>query len=212
MVINSGLNYDKYVSFVATDNFNGGQIAGEYLADLLNGKGKVIMLRVLVGSASGTAREEGFLKVMRRFPEIELLSTNKYAGATRDTAQSASQNILNRFGDEVDGIYTPNESSTNGMLLALRAIGRAEGEVKFVGFDGGDQNVQGLKKGDIHGLVIQDPFRMGYLGVKTMIEYLQGMKVEKRIDTGATLVTLDNLRDEEIQNRLFPPLDEYLEY
>ncbi len=212
VVIDSGLNYDKYVSFIATDNFNGGQIAGEYLVELLKGKGRVIMLRVLVGSASGTAREEGFLEVMKKHPGIELLSTNKYAGATRDTAQSASQNLLNRFGDVVDGIYTPNESSTNGMLLALRSIGRAGGQVKFVGLDGGEQNVQGLEKGDIQGLVIQDPFKMGYLGVKTMIEHLQGTIVEKRIDTGATLVTLNNIQNEKIQNQLFPPLDEYLEY
>ena len=210
VIFDSGLEYDGIVSFAATDNYKGGRIAGEYLVELLEGKGKVIMLRFMVGSASSTAREQGFLDVVSQYPEIKLLSTDKYTGATRDSAHTASQNILNRYGNEVDGIFMPNESSTNGMLLALRAIGRAGGDVRFVGFDGGDQNVQGMEAGDIQGFVIQDPFGMGYTAVNLMIQHLQGQPVEKRVDTGATLVTLDNLHEESIHKLLFPPLDEYL--
>jgi len=210
VIFDSGLEYDGIVSFAATDNYKGGLMAGERLVKLLGGKGKVIMLRYMVGSASSTAREQGFLDVISRFSEIHLLSENKYTGATRDTAYSASQNVLNRYGDEVDGIFMPNESSTNGMLLALRALGRAGGDVKFVGFDGGDQNVQGVESGDLQGIIIQDPFKMGYTAVKLMVQHLQGQSVEKRVDTGATLVTPDNLNDEQIQKLLFPPLDEYL--
>ena len=210
VIFDSGLEYDGIVSYAATDNYRGGRMAGEYLVELLEGKGKVIMLRFMVGSASDTAREQGFLDVVSPYPEIKLLSTDKYTGATRDSAYTASQNILNRFGDEVDGIFMTNESSTNGMLLALRGIGRAEGDVRFVGFDGGDQNVQGMEAGDIQGFVIQDPFKMGYTAVKLMIQHLQGQPVEKRVDTGATLVTPDNLHEESIQKLLFPPLDEYL--
>ncbi len=211
VIFDSGLEYEGIASFAATDNYKGGRMAGEYLVELLEGKGKVIMLRFMVGSASSTAREQGFLDVVSRYPDIQLLSTDKYTGATRDTAHTASQNILNRFGDEVDGIFMPNESSTNGMLLALRAIGRAGGDVKFVGFDGGDQNVQGVEAGDIQGIVIQDPFKMGYVGVKLMIQHLQGQSVKQRVDTGATLVTRDNLNDGHIQKLLFPPLDKYAE-
>lgn len=211
VVFDSGIEYDGIVSFAATDNYKGGLMAGECLVKLLGGKGKVIMLRYMVGSASSTAREQGFLDVISRFSQIHLLSEDKYTGATRDTAYSASQNVLNRYGDEVDGIFMPNESSTNGMLLALRAIGRAGGDVKFVGFDGGEQNVQGVESGDLQGIVIQDPFKMGYTAVKLMVQHLQGQSVEKRVDTGATLVTPDNLNNENIQKLLFPPLDEYLE-
>ncbi len=210
LIFDSGLEYDGIVSYVATDNYRGGRMAGEYLVELLEGKGNVIMMRFMVGSASDTAREQGFLDVVTSYPEINLLSTNKYTGATRDSAYSASQNILNRFGDKVDGIFMTNESSTNGMLLALRAIGRAEGDVKFVGFDGGDQNVQGLEAGDIQGFVIQDPYKMGYTAVKLIIQHLQGQSVVNRVDTGATLVTPDNLNDDQIQKLLFPPLDDFI--
>ncbi len=211
VIFDSGLEYDGIVSFAATDNYKGGRIAGECLVELLGGKGKVIMMRYMVGSASSTAREQGFLDVISQYSKIHLLSDDKYTGATRDTAYSASQNILNRYGEEVDGIFMPNESSTNGMLLALRSIGRAGGDVKFVGFDGGDQNVQGIESGDLQGIVIQDPFKMGYTAVKLMVQYLQSLSIEKRVNTGVTLVTPDNLNDEYIQMLLFPPLDQYLE-
>ena len=210
VIIDSGLDYDGIVSFASTDNFRGGEIGGEYLADQLKGEGKVILLRLMVGSASTEAREAGFLKAVSRFPDIEVLSSNQYGGATRETAYTAAQNLLNRFGGRVDGIFTPNESTTNAMLLALRAIGRAK-SVKFVGFDGGEQNIQGLKAGDIDGIVVQDPFRMGYLGVKLAVDHLHGLSVDRRFDTGVQLVTLENLDRSDIQEVIYPPLSMYLE-
>src|SRR5215213_1325188 len=135
VIIDSGLESDDFVSFVATDNRKGGTLAADRMGQLLNGKGKVLVLRYAEGSASTTEREEGFLTQMKaKFPDIELVSTDQYAGATRDTAKRASENLLNRFADVVQGIFTPNESSTAGMLLALQDIGKA-GKVSFVGFD-----------------------------------------------------------------------------
>lgn len=210
VIIDSGLDYDDYVSYAATDNFHGGEIAGEHLGQLLEGKGNVILLRLMVGSASTEAREAGFLDAIGKFPEIRVLSSNQYAGPTRETAYTAAQNLLQRYGDEVDGIFTPNESGTNGMLLALRSIGRAS-EVKFIGFDGGKQNVDGLLSGDLNAIVIQDPFRMGYLGVKLMVDHLEGLVTEKQFDTGASLVTIENIQQTEIQEMLNPALEEYLQ-
>ena len=209
VVIDSDLDDDTKISFAATDNFRGGQIGGEHLAALLGGKGKVIMLRLMSGHASTEARERGFLDIMERFPEIELLSTNQHGGVTRETAFTAAENLLNRFGSEVDGIFAPNESTTNGMLLAIRSLGLT-GRVRFVGFDGGEQNVEGLKKGEIQGLVLQDPFQMGYLGVKLIVDHIQGKQVDIRVDTGATLVSKENFEQPEIKNLLYPPLQDYL--
>jgi ribose transport system substrate-binding protein len=96
------------------------------------------------------------------------------------------------------------------MARALRDIGRAQGDVKMVGFDAGTQSVADLKAGDVQGLVVQNPMAMGYLGVKAIVDHLQGKPVEKRIDTGVTLVTSDNMNDPEIQELLHPPLDRYL--
>ncbi len=109
----------------------------------------------------------------------------------------------------MQGIFTPNESSTAGMLLALQDIGKA-GEVTFIGFDTSETFTEAMRNKQLHGLVVQSPFNMGYLGVRTMVEHLQGKAVEKRIDTGVVMVTPDNLDAAETQTLLHPPLDQYL--
>ncbi len=210
VIIDSGLESEDYVSFVATDNYKGGQMAGEQLAKLLGGKGRVILLRYAVGSASTEAREKGFLEALGKHADIKLISSDQYAGPTRDTSYSASQNLLRRFGQEVDGIFCPNENSTIGMTMALRDIGRAGGKVKMVGFDAGSQSVADLKSGDVQGLVVQNPLFMGYKGVMTIVEHIQGKPVEKRIDTGVVLVTKENMGDASVKELLYPPLEKYL--
>jgi ribose transport system substrate-binding protein len=210
VIIDSGLKSDKYLSFVATDNFKGGQMAGEHLGKLLNGKGNVILLRYAVGSASTEEREAGFLDAVKKLPGLKVISSDQYAGATRETAYQASQNLLNRFGREVDGIFCANEPSTIAMTKALRDIGRAGGKVKMVGFDAGSQSVLDMKNGDLQGLIVQNPVLMGYLGVMTLVKHLQGEKVEKRIDTGVSLVTPENMEQPQIKELLYPPLDKYL--
>lgn len=210
VIIDSGLESEDFVSFVATDNRKGGTLAADRMGQLLNGKGKVLVLRYAEGSASTTEREEGFLsQIKSKFPGIELVSTNQYAGATRDTAKRASENLLNQFGDQIQGIFTPNESSTAGMLLALQDIGKA-GKVSFVGFDSSQAFIDALNANQLHGIVVQNPFNMGYLGVRTMVESLQGKPVNKKIDTGVMLVTKDNMETPEVNALLHPPLDQYL--
>jgi len=211
VIFDSGLKSDQYVSFVATDNYKGGRLAGEHMGKLLGGKGKVILLRYAVGSASTEAREAGFVDSLKaQFPEIKLLSEDQYAGPTRETGYQASQNLLNRFGHEVDGIFCPCEPPTIAMAKALRDLGKAGGRVKMVGFDAGSQSVLDMKNGDVQGLVVQNPVLMGYLGVMTMVKHLQGEKVEKRIDTGVVLTTPENMEQSEIKELLYPPIAKYL--
>lgn len=211
VIMDSDLKSDKQVSFVATDNYKGGALGAERLATLLGGKGNVILLRYAVGSASTEARENGFLDTLKaKYPDIKIISADQYAGATRETAYQASQNLLNRHGREVNGIFCVNENSTVGMTKALRDIGKVGGAVKLVGFDAGSQSVQDLKKGDVQGLVVQNPVRMSYLAVLTLMKHLKGETVEKRIDTGVTVVTPENLNQPEIQELIYPPLDKYL--
>jgi len=210
VVMDSGLKSDKYVSFVATDNFKGGQLAGEHLAKLLNGKGNVILLRYAVGSASTEEREKGFLEALGKFPDIKLISSDQYAGPTRETSYQASQNLLNRFGNEVNGVFCVNENSTIGMTKALRDLGKAGGKVKMVGFDAGSQSVLDMKNGDVQALAVQNPVLMGYLSVVSIVKHLQGEPVEKRIDTGVVLVTPENMEQPNIKDLLNPPLDKYL--
>ena len=211
VIIDSGLQSDKPTSYVATDNFKGGQLAGDHLGQLLGGKGKAIMLRYQVGSASTEEREAGFLDVMKKkFPGIELISSDQYTGATRDSAQQVAQNVINRFGKDVNGCFAPCEPVTIGLLLALKEKGLAAGKVKLVGFDTGAGSVDALKKGDVQALVVQNPVRMGYLGVMTVVNHLKGKPVEKKIDTGVAVVTAANMGTPEMQELLNPPLDKYL--
>ena len=210
VIIDSGLESTDFVSFVATDNRKGGTLAADRMGQLLNGKGKVLVLRYAEGSASTTEREEGFIsEIKQKFPEIELVSTNQYAGATRDTAKRASENLLNTYADQVQGIFTPNESSTAGMLLALQDISKA-GKISFVGFDSSQTFIDAINANQLHGIVVQNPFNMGYLGVRTMVDNLLGRPVSKQIDTGVMLVTKDNMQSPEVQTLLHPPLDQYL--
>jgi ribose transport system substrate-binding protein len=210
VIIDSALESNSIVSFVATDNRKGGQLAADRMGELLNGKGKILVLRYQEGSASTEEREGGFIDELKsKYPNVEIVSQDQYSGATRDTAKRASENLLNRFGDEVQGIFTPNESSTAGMLLALQDIGKA-GKITFVGFDASDTFIEAMRQKQLHGIVVQNPFNMGYLGVKTIVAHLLGRQVERRIDTGVMLVTPDNLDAAETQALLHPPIDQYL--
>jgi ribose transport system substrate-binding protein len=211
VIIDSGLDSKSPVASVSTDNTEGGRIAARNLGKMLGGKGNVIMLRYAVGSASTEEREAGFLEVMKKdFPDIKLLSTDQHAGATRDSAKRTAENLLNRYGRQLNGVFASNESSAAGMLLALRDAGLAGGKVKFVAFDSGETLNAGLKAGDVQGMVVQNPMNMGYLGVKTMVAVLQGKKVEPFIDTGVGFVTKENFNAPEMADIVNPPLDKYL--
>lgn len=216
VIIDSGLkdSEDVYTSFIATDNREGGRIAGRQLGEMLEGKGKVIMLRYAEGSASTTNREVGFLEAIQEFPGIEVASEEQYAGPTKSTGQAASESLIIRFKDAdgnltIDGIFCPNESATYGMMQALRRH-RLNGKVRFVGFDASPALVEGLMQKDIDGLVVQDPFKMGYLGVKKMVAHLNGESVDKRIDTGVHFITLENIKQPQMQELVNPDLDKWL--
>ncbi len=215
VIIDSGLKSEDYTSFVSTDNYIGGRKGGKCLAEILGGQGKVIMLRYQEGSASTMNREQGFLDVLKeKYPEIEVVSSNQYGGATTESAYLASENLLAPLrkpdgGLTIDGIFCPNESTTFGMLRALEDSGLA-GKVKYVGFDSSDRLVLAMRKGYIQGLVLQDPINMGYLGVKMMVAHLRGEKVDKLIDTGSSMATPENMDEPKMKNLLEPDFKKWL--
>lgn len=189
-----------FVSYVATDNRRGGMLGGEELVRLLGGKGKVVLLRYAEGSASTAEREAGFLEVIQKHPNITVIVENRYAGPTVSTAQDAAMNLIDKVR-EADGIFCPNESSTQGMLLALRQTGLA-GKKTFVGFDASTALLSAMNRGHINALVAQNPTKMGYLGVITAVKALRGEKVEPVIDTGCVLVTKSNQNEPAIKEVL----------
>ena len=192
-----------YVSLVATDNRRGGELGGGKLGELLDGQGKVVLLRYQVGSASTDDREAGFSAAVASRPGLEVISDNRYSGATAGEAKTAALNMLDTL-KRADGIFCPNESSTFGMLLALRQSNLA-GRVKFVGFDTSPALIEALRKGELDALVAQDPRTMGRLAVTAAVNHLQGRPVEPVIDTGAAVVTRDNVDSPEIQKILQLP-------
>ncbi|HEX9457670.1 MAG TPA: substrate-binding domain-containing protein [Thermoanaerobaculia bacterium] len=204
VVIDSALESNDPISFVASNNYHGGELAADEMGRLLGGTGKVLALRYQEGVFSTEQREKGFIERMKAaYPGIVLVSSNQFAGATRDTAKTAAENLLNRFGNDIDGMFTPNESSTAGALLALEDAGKA-GRIRFIGFDTSDVFVKAMRDGKLHGIVVQNPFRMGELGVKTLVDHLLGRKIEKRVDTGVTLITPSNLDTPEAKKLLHP--------
>jgi ribose transport system substrate-binding protein len=208
IIIDSGLQGSDTISYVATDNYKGGVIAARRLAELLQGKGRIFLIRYQEGSASTTQREQGFLDTLKaEAPAVELLVQDQYAGTTTESAYQLAENLISRFPD-VDGVFCPNESSTFGTLRALQETGLA-GKIVFVGFDSSPKLVQALRDGHIQGLILQNPVKMGYLGVKLMTLHLRGQPVDKLIDTGVTIATRDNMDNPEIKPLLLPDFSGY---
>jgi ribose transport system substrate-binding protein len=214
VIFDSGLKGDDYVSFVATDNDVGGRLAGEHMAKLVGPKGRVVMIRYAEGHDSTTRREEGFLAAIRQHPGIQLVSVNQYGGADVEGFYKKGEALLSSLKTPdgklpVDGLFTPNESSSFAMLRVLQDNGWAK-QVKFIGFDASDNLVAGLRNGQIHGLIVQDPVNMGYLAVKTLVAHIRGEQVPRRIDTGVRLVTADVMDQPEVKELLQPDLSKWL--
>lgn len=210
VIFDSGLKSGDIVSFVATDNDKGGELAGEHLATVLGGKGRVILMRYAEGHDSTRRREEGFLRSLAKHAGMQILSSNQHVGADVEGAYKRAESLLTQYkGSDgtlgVDGVFAPNESSAFAVMRVLQDNGWA-GKVKFIGFDASEGLLAGLRGGAIEALVVQDPVRMGYLSVVTMVKHLRGEKVDSRIDTGVHLVTRDILERPDIKQLVQPDL------
>ena len=224
LVIDSGLSPEGQqlmVKYIATDNYNGGRLAAEHLIKVLRAQGKeapnLILFRYQVGSESTDQREKGFEDYVNNViaeqkkagkPTITWLSTNKYAGATQEEALKEATPLLNNERVRgIDGIFAPNESSASGMLAALRSLNLNK-QVRLVGFDSSAPLVDAVRKGDVEALILQDPYRMGCLGVWTLVHYLDGYQVTpegNRVQsTGENVITRANI-DAPSTRQLFEP-------
>jgi ribose transport system substrate-binding protein len=212
VIIDSGLEESpaitgspKYVGYVATDNKEGGRRAAQRMGELLKdkAKAKVLMLRYQAGSESTEQREAGFIEEIKSFPNIDLIVPEDEAGATVNSGQNAAERVLSNYPD-LDGIFTPNESSTTGMLQALRGLKRV-GQVRLVGFDASEMLVRALREGELYGLVLQDPFDMGYLGVLRAVDALEGRPPAQQVlHTNLQVATRENVDTPDIR-RLYQP-------
>jgi ribose transport system substrate-binding protein len=209
VIIDSGLDpmaSDLFVKYVATDNENGGYEAARHLIRTLrdqDGKRepRLILFRYQVGSESTDKREWGFERYVEEQEragklKVDWLSKDHYAGATRDTAKKEALPLLNRFRGQIDGIFAPNESSANGMLDALRSLGMNQ-KVRLMGFDSSEPLLRAVAAGDIEGLILQDPYKMGYLGVWTLVHHIEGYDVggNKKLGVAEEVAGCFNMHD-----------------
>lgn len=199
-IFDSGIGTEQYVSYVATDNVLGGVMAAERLAAQLGGKGRVAILGLKAGSVSTDERERGFQDTIKqKFPNIQIVAF-QYGESSRTISIDRATDILTAHPD-LNGFFASNEPSTVGVAQAIKQKGAA-GKIILAGFDSSPNLIEDLNAGVIDSLVIQNPYRMGYDGVKSLVDKLNGKTPERRIDTGVKLVTKENVASAEIQQLL----------
>jgi ribose transport system substrate-binding protein len=202
LIFDSGLDGEAgkdFISYVATDNLEAGKLGGKHVMELIGEGGKAVLFRHMEGQESTTNREEGALSEFKA-GKADILSDSRYSGETSIEAQNTALNMIDVIR-EAQGIFASNQTSAEGLLLALRQQ-NLTGKVKFVGFDSSPLLIDGLKNGHIDALVVQDPVNMGYTAVKMMVQHLKGEKIEPLVRTETHLVTRDNMADPEIATLL----------
>jgi ribose transport system substrate-binding protein len=208
VVFDSAVDSTNYVAFVATNNFEAGQMGARKLGQLLNGKGSVAMIENAPGSASTMDRERGFKDALaKEFPGIALVA-EQYSMSDRAKGMAATENILTAHPN-LDGVFASSEPSSVGAAQALKSRGLA-GKVRFVAFDSSEGLVEDLSGGTIDALVAQDPFKIGFEAVRAVAEKLDGKTPPKKMDLSARVITKADLGQPEIQALLHPDLGKYL--
>jgi ribose transport system substrate-binding protein len=201
VTIDSGVDDDRPLSFIATDNIKAAELAADELARLIGYKGEVALMPHVPGAATTIMREEGFKKGIAKYADVKLVSV-QYSHSDVATAMGVIENILSAHPN-LAGIFPTNEAGVLGTVQALTARGKI-GQIKVVGFDAADDEIAALHNGGVQALIVQDPFKMGYLGVKAALDAIAKKTIEKRIDTGVYVVTKENMETPEIRRVLYP--------
>jgi ribose transport system substrate-binding protein len=206
VVYDSAVDSDLYSTFVATDNYLGGKLGADRMGKLLNGKGKIVLVKTSPGGASTMAREDGFRDELHaKFPGIAILD-ERFGMSSVALSLTAAENMLTAHPD-IDGIFASNETGSEGAAQALKGRGI---HAKLVGFDSSPLLIDMLKSGWIDSLVVQHPFQMGETAVDEAIKAIRGEKTPKKIFLPPRLVDSDNINAPDVQAQLFPDLRKYL--
>ncbi|HUX11771.1 MAG TPA: substrate-binding domain-containing protein [Spirochaetia bacterium] len=203
VTLDSALDSDAPVSFVATDNVAAGRKAGAEIAGLVPHGRPIAIISHIRGVATAIDREKGVRDALsdagRSAPVGTFYSENDFDIAYRETKK-----LLAEYPN-LGGIVALNENSAIGTGRALRDAGAA-GRVKLVGFDNSQEEIEFLEDGVVQALIVQKPFNMGYLGIRTVVQALRGEKVPRVIHTESVLVRKEDMFTPENQKLLFPIL------
>lgn len=202
VIIDSGIEPDHSQAYIATDNVAAARLAAQEMGRLLDGKGKVAVLSFKRGAGTSDEREQGFLEGIKQFSGITVLPV-EYTDSDANKAREKMETLLTQNQD-LNGVFASNEPNVKGAAGVL-VDRKLVGKVKCVGFDASDAEISYLKQGVVQALVVQDPFRMGYEGVKAIAQIVRGQDTpQKRIDTGATVVTKENMTKPDVDKLLNP--------
>ncbi|HTO30741.1 MAG TPA: ABC transporter substrate-binding protein [Pararhizobium sp.] len=207
--IDSGADSKAFTSFLTTDNVQGGRIAADGLAAAIKeatGKeeGEIAIITSLPGVGSLDQRHEGFVEVIAaKYPGLKVVA-DKYADGQATTGLNMMTDLITANPNLV-GVFASNLIMAQGVGQAI-AENKLGDKIKVIGFDSDEKTVGFLKEGVLAGLVVQDPYRMGYDGIKTALAASKKEKVEANVDTGANLVTKANMADPKIDALLNPKI------
>jgi len=199
-VFDSGLDTERYDSYVATNNVEAGRQGARALADLIGGKGTVGIIMHAPGSGSTLDREKGFREVITRdFPNIKIVG-EQFGMSDPARSRAAAENILTAHPD-IDGLFGSSEPSSVGAALAITSRGLKD-KVSLVAFDSSEAMIGDLREGAIDAMVVQDPRKMGFEAVHTVVQKIRGEKPPKRIDLLAVVVRRADLSKPQTQRLL----------
>jgi ribose transport system substrate-binding protein len=192
----------KNVPLLATDNVKGAKLAADALSKAIGPKGgKIAVIAFHAGSQTNDERVEGFTAGLKKHPKLKLVET-QYSENDYNQALTVTQNVLTAHPDLV-GIFAANEASDVGAVEAVRLAHRA-GKVKIVGWDTSPDEVEGVRTGMVSALISQNPFRMGYDGVRAAVAQIRDHKRPTSQDTGVVVVTKKNLDDSKVRQFVSP--------
>jgi ribose transport system substrate-binding protein len=201
-VFDSGLDVAGYVTFVATDNYGAGQTAARKLAGLVHGKGKVAELMQKPGGISTGDRERGFEETMsKEFPMIEIVA-RQYGMADRAKSRDVAEDILTAHPN-LDGMFASAEANSIGAIQTIKSR-KLSGRIKLITFDSSDAHIEALKDGTIDVMLMQDPYRMGYEAVHSLVMKLNGQTPPHQMDLPVHVIRKQDLDQPEVEALLFP--------
>jgi ribose transport system substrate-binding protein len=190
------------VPLIATNNISGAKLAADRLAKAIGpAGGKIAIIAFHAGSQTNDQRVQGFQEELKKYPKLHLVGI-QYSQNDYNTALTVTANILTANPD-LKGVFAANESSDVGAVEAIRIAHRA-GKVKVVGWDTSPDEVDGVKQGLVSGLISQDPFRMGYDGVRAAVALLRHQSRPKNENTGAVMVTKSDLNNPVVRQFVTP--------
>lgn len=199
LTFDSNVSEDLSLSFAATDNVAASKIAGEEMAKTIGGKGKIAIVSHIAGSQSAIDREKGFKEAIEKYPEIQIINTY-YAEGDRSKSKAVTSDIL-KSNPDIVGIFCTCEGAAVG---AADAVKESNMKKIIIGFDSSEDEINYINDGTITGTVVQNPYNMGYISVKNAAEALKGNSVQKKIDTGATYISKDNINTPEAEKLIYP--------